>query len=265
MDPYLESPAIWSDFHLTMIVTLRTELNRRLPPRYAASADRYVWIREPDNGGRTLLGKPDVYVTEDQQPPTRSAAPRTLAAPVRVVLPGVREKGSPYLRIVDLRDRRLVTVLELLSPANKTPGKDRNAYLMKREEYLATGVNLVELDLLREGERAPMGSPAPPPTNYYVLVCRASELPAAGIWPFSVCDPLPPLTVPLSGEDADIHFPLQPCMDRAYDDAGYAREIDYRQPPRPSLQEPDATWARELLAGKTGSIHATPPTSGEHP
>lgn len=36
MDPYLETPSIWSDFHLTMLVTIRAELNRVLPDRYAA-------------------------------------------------------------------------------------------------------------------------------------------------------------------------------------------------------------------------------------
>jgi Protein of unknown function (DUF4058) len=58
---------------------------------------------------------------------------------------------TPYLKIVDAQDRRVITVVEMLSPTNKTPGKDRNAYLAKREEYSAANVNLVEINLLRAG------------------------------------------------------------------------------------------------------------------
>ncbi len=249
MDPYLESPSIWSDFHLTLIISIRAELNRRLPPHYTASADRYVWIREPENGGRTIVGKPDVYIAEERPRPAATNT-QTVTAPMQVVLPGVREKGSPYLKIVDRRARRLVTVVEMLSPSNKIPGKDHEAYLMKREEYLATRVNLVELDLLRNGERPPLGT-SPPTTDYYVLVCRASELPSAGVWPFSVRDPLPTIPIPLDPEDPDVMLSLRPCLDRAYDESAYERQIDYTVPAEPPLREPDATWARQLLAGLT--------------
>ena len=212
MDPYLESPSLWADFHLTMIVAIRAELNRLLPEKYVASADRYVWLH--------------------------------LAAPVTMMLPGVREKGSPYLKIVDREHRRLVTVVEMLSPANKQPGKDREAYLLKRGEYLANGVNLVELDLLRRGERAPFGDHPPPRADYYVLVCRASEMPQAGVWPLSVRDLLPTVPVPLHPPDADVELALKPCLDRVYDEAAYRRELNYSQPPQVALTEPDATWAR---------------------
>ena len=59
-----------------------------------------------------------------------------------------RERLS-YVEIRDRRDRELVTVVELLSPANKHPGPDREQYLAKRMELLNGPVHLVEIDLLR--------------------------------------------------------------------------------------------------------------------
>ena len=63
MDPYLEDPWLWPDFHLTFVVGLRAELNRRLPTGYVARADRYVWVQEPETEERKRLGKPDVFIT----------------------------------------------------------------------------------------------------------------------------------------------------------------------------------------------------------
>jgi hypothetical protein len=250
MDPYLEDPWLWPDFHLTLVVVIRAELNRHLPDGYVALADRYVWLQEPDTGERTRLGKPDVFLTGEgdaKQEPATAA----VAAPVEFILPSLTEKGSPYLKIVDRTNRRLVTVIELLSPANKTPGKDRDSFLLKRGEYLATRVNLVEMDLLRKGERLPWGTPPVPATDYYVMVSRAADRPKAQAWPFSVRDPLPTVPVPLNPADGDVLLPLGECVRRAYDSAAYDRELDYTQPPNPPLDEPDATWARQLLVSRT--------------
>ena len=47
-------------------------------------------------------------------------------------------------------------LIELLSYSNKVPGRDREAYLAKREELLRTSVGFVELDLLRAGQPMPL-------------------------------------------------------------------------------------------------------------
>jgi hypothetical protein len=248
MDPYLEDPWLWPDFHLTFVVGLRAELNQRLPGGYVALADRYVWVQEPETEERKRLGKPDVFVTGESEAKGTPAS-TAIAVPVEIILPSQTEKGSPYLKIVDRTNRRLVTIIELLSPANKTPGKDRDAYLMKQREYLATDVNLVEMDLLRKGERLPWATASVPSSAYYVMVSRAAERPRGHIWPFSVRDPLPPVAIPL--RDSDISLELGMCMKQVYDSAGYARELDYTQPPNPPLDEPDAAWARQLLANRT--------------
>lgn len=245
MDPYLEDPAIWPDFHLTMIVALRADLNSRLPAGYAAAADRHVWIEDP-KGRKKRWRDPDVFVSSSKkkQKMPSSAANLAVAEPRIITIPMQDRKGKPFLKILDSQERRVVTVIELLSPANKSPGVDRNSYLEKREEYFAAGVNLVEVNLLRKGKCPPLEENVA--EDYYILVCRSRALPKAEIWSFGVRQPIPDTPLPLrSGKQ--IVFNLRPCLDRAYQEARYDREIDYTKPPYPSLTETDIVWAKELL------------------
>ena len=58
-----------------------------------------------------------------------------------------------HLEIVEPSSgNRIVTVIELLSPVNKTMPAGRAAYRKKQSEYIQGMVNLVEIDLLRSGE-----------------------------------------------------------------------------------------------------------------
>ena len=47
MDPYIEDPFFWSDFHATMMGVMREALNSLLPKKYIAAVERHVWI-EPE-------------------------------------------------------------------------------------------------------------------------------------------------------------------------------------------------------------------------
>jgi hypothetical protein len=137
MDPYLEEPDLWPDVHLMLLTRIRADINPRLPEEYVARIDRYVWLEESDGEGVTRAGKPDVFVTgPGTEPMARTAV--ALMAPATAVLPAVRHEGNRYLRIIDAKSRRVVTVIELQSPSNKTPGPDHDHYLAKRDEYLGT-------------------------------------------------------------------------------------------------------------------------------
>jgi hypothetical protein len=247
MDPYLESPEIWGDFHGTFLMSIRAVLNQTLPSGYVARWDRYVWIEQPDADQPRPLGRPDVFVTDRLGRDEGMSRETTLAAPTTITLPTVDPQGKPYLKIIDTRGHRVVSVVELLSPANKAAGRDRDAYLAKRQDYFRSGTNLVELDLRRSGLRAPVEEPLPP-ADYYVLVSRAADYPRAGVWSIGVREPLPTVPVPLNPQDSPVMLDLRPCLDRAYDEGRFGDDIDYDQPPTPPLREPDATWARELLA-----------------
>jgi uncharacterized protein DUF4058 len=247
MDPYIEAAGRWGDFHGSMAAAMRAELNARLPRRYAAEIELYVWIEEPPGHRRRQI-EPDLYLAE--QPDAIEAAPgAVVAAPAIVTLPRVRAKKRKRVQIVDRDANRVVTAIELLSPSNKG-GEDRDAYLAKRGEYLASQISLVEIDLLRRGRRLPLGSPAPAVGDYYVLVCRAWEYPRAGFWTFGLRDDLPEVPVPLAAETGDVLLPLRPCVDRAYDEGRYFERLPYDRPLSPRPRSPDAVWIRDRLAAR---------------
>ena len=65
MDPYLEDPAYWSDFHGSFLLYLRDFINERLPDHYEARLDEKVNLTEtsPD---RIKLIEPDLAVSRTQ-------------------------------------------------------------------------------------------------------------------------------------------------------------------------------------------------------
>lgn len=250
MDPYLENPALWSGFHATFIVFLRSALVRALPKGYIADVEQFVWLEGEDEDDRVPFAVPDAFVaTGGKGKGGGTAVLKPTKPQTEVSLPKLAKgKGRKYVKIVDQPGNRVVTVIELLNPSNKDPGEDRDAYLFKRREYLATGTNLVELDLLRAGDRVPFGKPKPPPADFYALVSRANLYPKAHVWAFTVRDEMPVLPIPLKPADGEIALSLRECLDRTYDDGGYANRIDYAAPPAYPLRAPDAEWARAFLA-----------------
>lgn len=252
MDPWLEDPDVWPDFHVTLLSAMRAALNQVLPENYRAKHERHVWIHEPDAETRRALGKPDSFVVEQlQRQSNPETSPVKLAAPQTVTLPVTREEGATFLQIVDRRRRQVVTVIEVLSPSNKYAGPDRESYPAKRNEYLGSRVNLVEIDLLRGGPRLPLGVEDPDNFTYYVLVSRPNEVPQAGLWTFGLRDEFPEFPVPLSEQDSDVIFQLKPCMDRACEEGLYNDELVYEEQPTPRLSEEDFAWTREILANNT--------------
>lgn len=96
-----------------------------------------------------------------------------------------------------------------------------------------------------------MGDPAPPLTDYCIVVVRSAESRQLGIWPISIREKLPLIPVPLDSEFPDAILDLRAAIDRIYDEGRYSEQLDYTKPPKPRLREPDAGWARELLAEKS--------------
>ncbi len=245
MNPYLEASDIWPDFHGTYLMELRAHLNRALPPGYVARWDRYVWV--DDEHEERLLGRPDVFVSETPKRSLASGNVALLDAPQTVELPVIDAKGQPVVRIIDARNRRVVTVIEMLSPANKSRGVDHDAYLAKRQEYLKSGTNLVEIDLLRAGQRPPVLGAATL-CDYSILVSRAVDFPDAGYWPLTIRDVLPTIPIPLDPGVADVRIALQACLERSLEQGRYEEEIDYTQPaPPPEMNESDRAWLRERI------------------
>src|SRR5687767_10986822 len=127
MDPYLEHPVLWEGVPSRLIVAMANQLQPLLDPRYVASVEERVFIEGPQ---RRI---PDVWRTMDESPgPATALVDTDSAVVVEVEELEVHQKG---IEILDLyNSMKLVTVVELLSPTNKSPGPGRESYLAKQHE-----------------------------------------------------------------------------------------------------------------------------------
>ena len=249
MDPYLESSMHWGSVHDRVIAAIEAQFNRNLPAGYVAELDQYVWLTGDTPDERELLGRPDAFVLhEDNFPLADSSVSTTIVVEpmLKTTLPKSKKLKRNYVKITSANGAEVLAVVELLSPSNKQPGPDRMAYLAKRGEYRAAGVNLIEIDLLRAGDRLPMGRPQPPVTDYYLLRCTRDEPSRASIWAFGVRETIPVIAVPFRAGIAPVALDLRACLDRAYDDGRYRDKLNYSGPCDPALRREDAEWASGL-------------------
>jgi hypothetical protein len=245
MNPYLEQNDTWEDFHQNFITRAQEMLSAQVGSHYLVKIEVRLYIHELSEEERRYFGRADVGVTEGlpaANPP--SAGTAVAAAPMQLLLPAVDVHRESYLEIRDRRDRRVVTALELLSPAIKTPGPDHDAYVGKRRSLLASQTHLVEIDLRRGGARP--YPPELPACDYYALVSRYEERPRVGLWPIGLRDRLPILPIPLTAPDPDVPLDLQALLHRVYDAADYGKYI-YGEATQPPLLPDDAVWARQFV------------------
>jgi hypothetical protein len=156
MNPYLEQSDAWQDFHQSFLIVARGSLSAQVGPNYLVKVEVRLILHERSAEERRFIGIVDVGVAETGDRKAKAVA-AVLQAPVSLQLPAVEVEKHLSLEIRDRRNRRVITVLELLSPANKTGGEDRDDYLAKRRQVLAGHTHLVEIDLRRGGQR-----PSPP-------------------------------------------------------------------------------------------------------
>jgi hypothetical protein len=157
--------------------------------------------------------------------------------------------AQSYLTIRDIDLRHVVTVIEVLSPTNKDGGRGMQQYRQKRANVCYAGANLVELDLLRGGQRLPTTQPLPP-GDFCAFVTRKWQAPDAAAYVWSLRDRLPSIPIPLAGDDPDVSLELQPVFDGVYDRAGYDYTLNYDRPLQPPLADADGEWAAQLLAAR---------------
>ncbi len=253
MNPYLETPELWTEVHHLLIGILAETLNPQLLPRYRAAIEKRIYQMNGEDA--LLVGIPDVTIERSRtgsKQSSRSANPSPLAAtvtspttPISVTVPMPIEIREGYLEIRDLATKEVITVVEVLSPTNKRSGKGRDTYEAKRREVLASRTHLVEIDLLRAGEPMPVSGGAD--RNYQILVSRGDRRPWAELYAFGLQDPIPTFPLPLKVQDAEPMIDLHHLLDIIYDRSGYEFVIDYSREPVPPLAESAMIWANELL------------------
>ncbi len=250
MDPFLELPAYWPDFHFTFVNYWREAIADALPDDYEATLGERVYLVEHDPEARKL-GSPDVALTDGGRfaaADFRSSGAATLE-PVSIPLTILDGPREAYIEILHQPDRRLVAALELLSPANKeNPG--RIEYLAKRRALLYQEVHLIELDLLHGGRRLPMDRPLPP-ADYYYLLSRSEKRFNCEVYHWTLPQPLPTLPVPLRAPDPDILINLGAVFATAYERGRFRRRLPYQGAPLAFLSEQSRQWAESLLRGQS--------------
>ena len=220
MDPYLEDDKLWSIFHMHLVHSLYQLLLPGLMDRYRARlAER------------------------------RHVLEQALFTSI------VREEhNEPYLEIRQRADGRLVTVVDVVSPANKTTDSGRQAYLAKRQEFRSSGASLVEIDLVLQGQ--PLQDyvrEGPPEWDYAVLVTRSIQPDRYEIYTATMDKRLPRFRLPLASDDRDTVLDLQAAVVRSYDQGDFVKQVDYQKDPVTKLGDVQKKWLDDKLRDAEGA------------
>jgi hypothetical protein len=247
MDPYLEGSSFWEEFHANLAGEIQAQLTPQLRPRYIAALTPRMTYEEITIQ-KTRMAIPDVGVFRVEEQPYHYGAVAIAPAPMIGVTTFEVPVKEQEIEIREVESGTLVTAIESLSPVNKRPGHDAyKTYRRKRRDLLRTDVHLLEIDLLRGGQRPPLETPLPD-APYFIFLSRGDWRPKVEIWPIKLSDALPIIPIPLLEPDPDVPLDLGRALDTIYDRAAYDLRIDYSQPPpKPELTAGDTSWLQEHL------------------
>jgi Protein of unknown function (DUF4058) len=217
MNPYLENPELWPEVHHLLISILAETLNPQILPKYRVAVKKRV--------------------------ATPTVVPMTVSLPMPI------EIKEGYLEVREVATKQVVTVIEVLSPANKRAGRGYDSYVAKRQDILASQTHLIEIDLLRGGTAMSYRGNVPN-YHYRLLISRSHARPKADLYGFNVQDPIPTFAVPLQNQDAEPVVDLHSLLNMVYDRAGYAFAVDYTQTVVPPLSTADQAWIEQILQSK---------------
>lgn len=244
MDPWLEHPALWPDVHNSLVAGLREALVPLVAPRYFVALERRTYLLAPEE---LVIGRPDVSVAVAEAPRSRSGPSSSgTGEGLDVELLIEEEIGETFLEIRDVETSVVVTVFELLSPANKIHARGRQEYEEKRRRVLSSRTHLIELDLLRAGRSIPLVSPAPQ-SDYRLLVSRAPRRPKATLMAWNLREPIPSVRIPLAHGEDEPELGINEVVHDIYRRARFDLRLRYDRPPEPTLSPDDLQWASELV------------------
>jgi hypothetical protein len=256
IDPYVEAQGRWRDLRARLITYCGDALNEVLPENYVAQIEEQIRLVSSDAVVAVLYA--DIVVGREprrQPEPSvhRATSPMTIEpVTIPLVKGDVEEVRDSWIEIRRLPELDLVTVIEILSPTNKT-GVCRVDYLDTRDEYIDLPVNLVELDLLVGGRRLPMQK-AMAPGDFYAQVSRAKRRPDCDVYAWSVRQGLPTIPIPHKGLDHDVPLNLADSFALAYERGRYDRTIDYMRPLDLPLPPDNKAWSEQIALAARGRL-----------
>lgn len=252
MDPFLEHPLLWPTLQQYVVNNLADRLGETLPRRYQAGIRERIYQEAPDGDLFPAGPPPPQYcpVPMVQKAHGNGVRPITPCWNIPLTPQEVRE---PYVAITLAgAPERMVTVIEVLTLANKTAGHiGRHKYREQQRQLLAGSTNLLELDLLLGGQHTVV---APRERllrrgSYDYLVClsRARQRDFCEVWGFTLAQPLPQVPVPLAEDEADAIVDLQAVLRACYEAGSFQRWIDYSGEPYVELSSRQRRWVESVL------------------
>ena len=245
MDPFLEG-STWMNFHGQLCAEIARQLGTKLRPRYLARLTEHFFTDisvDPEMSEKLVY--PDIGVIDPCISASKGESFGIATAPIRIATEMPEAVFHFSVEIRDRHERRLVTSIEVLSPTNKG-GDGRREYLAKRRRVLRRAAHLIEIDLLRVGQRLPMKALLPK-APYYVYVGRSEIRPDTDVWPITLDSSLPQVPVPLLAGDSEVILDLQLALTTVYDLSDYDLEIDYTKPPDAPLSPEESDWLDSRL------------------
>lgn len=245
MDPYLERPDLWPSFHDSLVNCIRGALQPVLRPRYLPVTQHRLYVVEAYDATRA-------DDQADHSSPREGTASGIPGAEAPAVFKLQREPvREPLIHIIDpSADNRAVTVIEVLSPANKKPGPGHVSYIREREEAWEDGTNLVEIDLLHAGEPAVRVSAENldllRPWRYLVAVTRGNPA-QQEVYALPLQRRLPRIAIPLGEDDPDVTLDLQEVFTRCWEEGFDPNTLGYGAPPPGVWTVSEILWCEQQL------------------
>ncbi len=213
MDPFLEEDKLWPSFHHHFVAGLYQILLPNLIDRY-----------------RARVGQ------------------RQYATEMPLFTSIIREEHcEEFIEIRQRSDNKLITLVDVVSPANKLTSQGRAAYLERRRKARLQHASIVEIDLVLQGQPLlEYSREGLPDWDYAVTVTRAIQPERHEIYTATIQKRLPRFKLPLALDDRDTVVDLQAAFARCYDQAGFGAQIDYQRTSAMVSVE-DASWINDLL------------------
>lgn len=220
MHPELEQPKYFPGFHAGVITELLYALGPSVPPAYEVTVEHSVSLTNE-------LGERKDYVPDariDLAEPVLSGiatASATAIAPDFLLESPARPQR--FLAIYD-GEGKLVTTIEVLSPANKT-GIGFEELFRKQRDLAGQNINLVEIDLLRKGKRR-WQSDRSREADYLFTVQRGEGATQVEAWARSLGEALPTIPVPLRYADGQVPLNLEEVVAAYLEKSGLGRRLE---------------------------------------
>lgn len=243
MDPYLERH--WLDVHARLVLYAADSLNEKLPRSLVARTEERIAIDSEDAVEDRKIS-PDVRVIEPAA--GNRATEIAYEAPLKLMLDDpIIER---FIQIQGVDDERLIAVIEVVSPTNKS-GNGLKEYRKKREELIESGVHVVEIDLVRQGNWRALMRPHACARNhwseYRVTVRLGGDRQTAYVHPAPLRRPLPSFAIPLREGDPEVKLNLQELVNLAYARGRYGETLNYTRPLDVPLSDEDAAWVKQIM------------------